>query len=45
MFAEDTGVLLPKDSFKTLLRGQLDHPNVFRLKVGAKIWLTLPLIG
>jgi len=30
MFAEDTGVLLPKDSFKTLLRGQLDHPNVFR---------------
>lgn len=27
MFAEDTGVLLPKDSFKTLLRGQLDHPE------------------
>ncbi|MEG3167296.1 type IIL restriction-modification enzyme MmeI [Sphingomonas sp. LB3N6] len=27
MFAEDTGVLLPQDSFKTLLRGQLDHPQ------------------
>ena len=27
MFAEDTEVLLPKDSFKTLLRGQLDHPE------------------
>jgi hypothetical protein len=27
MFAEDTGVLLPQDSFKTLLRGQLDHPE------------------
>jgi len=27
MFAEDTEVLLPKGSFKTLLRGQLDHPE------------------
>ena len=27
MFAEDTGVLLPQDSFKSLLRGQLDHPE------------------
>ncbi|KQS02182.1 DNA methyltransferase [Sphingomonas sp. Leaf357] len=27
MFAEDTGVLLPQDSFKRLLRGQLDHPE------------------
>lgn len=27
MFAEDTGVLLPQDSFKTLLRGQLGHPE------------------
>ena len=27
MFAEDTGVLLPKKSFTDLLKGQLDHPE------------------
>jgi len=27
MFAEDTGVLLPKKSFTELLKGQLDHPE------------------
>lgn len=27
MFAEDTGVLLPANSFTDLLRGQLDHPE------------------
>lgn len=28
MFAEDTKVLLPENSFKQLLRGQLDHPEL-----------------
>lgn len=27
MFAEDTGVLLPRKSFTELLKGQLDHPE------------------
>ena len=27
MFAEDTGVLLPKGSFSELLKGQLEHPE------------------
>ena len=37
MFAEDTGVLLPKDSFKTLLRGQLDHPQHLHHQLSA-LW-------
>jgi len=37
MFAEDTGVLLPKDSFKTLLRGQLNHPQHLHHQLSA-LW-------
>ena len=37
MFAEDTGVLLPRDSFKTLLRGQLDHPEHLHHQLSA-LW-------
>jgi len=37
MFAEDTGVLLPKDSFKELLRGQLDHPEHLHRQLSA-LW-------
>ncbi|TXC69603.1 class I SAM-dependent DNA methyltransferase [Sphingomonas ginsenosidivorax] len=37
MFAEDTGVLLPQDSFKTLLRGQLDHPEHLHNQLSA-LW-------
>lgn len=37
MFAEDTGVLLPQDSFKTLLRGQLDHPEHLHHQLSA-LW-------
>jgi len=37
MFAEDTGVLLPQDSFKTLLRGQLDHPEHAHYQLSA-LW-------
>ena len=37
MFAEDTGVLLPTDSFKTLLRGQLDHPQHLHHQLSA-LW-------
>ena len=37
MFAEDTGVLLPLDSFKTLLRGQLDHPEHLHHQLSA-LW-------
>ena len=37
MFAEDTDVLLPRDSFKTLLRGQLDHPEHLHHQLSA-LW-------
>ncbi|WP_182466721.1 class I SAM-dependent DNA methyltransferase [Sphingomonas gilva] len=37
MFAEDTGVLLPRDSFKSLLRGQLDHPEHLHHQLSA-LW-------
>jgi hypothetical protein len=37
MFAEDTGVLLPRDSFKALLRGQLDHPEHLHHQLSA-LW-------
>ena len=37
VFAEDAGVLLPKDSFKTLLRGQLDHPEHLHHQLSA-LW-------
>ncbi|MGA1799279.1 DNA methyltransferase [Sphingomonas sp. 4RDLI-65] len=37
MFAEDTGVLLPQDSFKTLLRGQLNHPEHIHHQLSA-LW-------
>ncbi|TRW14803.1 class I SAM-dependent DNA methyltransferase [Glacieibacterium frigidum] len=40
MFAEDTGVLLPKDSFKTLLRGQLDHPEHLHHQLSA-LWAAM----
>jgi hypothetical protein len=37
MFSEDTSVLLPQDSFKTLLRGQLDHPEHLHHQLSA-LW-------
>lgn len=40
MFAEDTGVLLPQDSFKTLLRGQLDHPEYLHHQLSS-LWAAM----
>ena len=37
MFAEDTKVLLPENSFKQLLRGQLDHPELLHHQLSA-LW-------
>ncbi len=37
MFAEDTEVLLPKDSFKTLLQEHLDHPDMLHHSLSA-LW-------
>ncbi len=37
MFAEDTKVLLPENSFKQLLRGQLDHPEHLHYQLTA-LW-------
>ncbi|MBV1918030.1 MAG: class I SAM-dependent DNA methyltransferase, partial [Sphingomonadaceae bacterium] len=37
MFAEDTGVLLPKGSFSNLLKGQLDHPEHLHHQLSA-LW-------
>ncbi|MFK4792376.1 hypothetical protein [Sphingobium sp. ZW T5_29] len=40
MFAEHTGVLLPRDSFKTLLRGQFAHPEHLHYQLSA-LWSTM----
>ncbi|MCP3736337.1 class I SAM-dependent DNA methyltransferase [Sphingomonas sp. RP10(2022)] len=40
MFAEDTGVLLPRDSFKMLLRGQLDHSQHLHHQLSA-LWAAM----
>ena len=40
MFAEDTGVLLPKGSFSELLKGQLDHPEHLHQQLSA-LWTAM----
>ncbi len=40
MFAEDTGVLLPRDSFKALLRAQLAHPEHLHHQLSA-LWAAM----
>jgi hypothetical protein len=40
MFAEDTKVLLPENSFKQLLRGQLDHPELLHHQLSA-LWAAM----
>lgn len=40
MFAEDTGVLLPKGSFSDLLKGQLDHPEHLNQQLSA-LWTAM----
>ncbi|MEP0643690.1 DNA methyltransferase [Parasphingorhabdus sp.] len=40
MFAEDTGVLLPKGSFSELLKGQLDHPEHLHHQLSA-LWTAM----
>ncbi len=40
MFAEDTGVLLPKGSFSDLLKAQLDHPEHLHHQLSA-LWAAM----